>query len=186
MNQLRYFIPMALFLVLTVFLYKGLGRDPHLLDSTLIDKPAPAFNLPRVGDSTQVLRKEDLLGQVSLLNVWASWCVSCRQEHPLLMQLAKQKAIHLYGLNWKDELPAARTWLSEHGDPYLASGFDHTGRTGINYGVTGTPETFVLDKQGVVRYKQVGPISKEIFLEVLWPLIQRLETEPAQLLNPPS
>jgi len=181
MNQLRYFIPMALFLVLAVFLYKGLGLNPRQLDSTLINKAAPAFNLPQVGDSTQVLRQTDLLGHVSLLNVWASWCVSCRQEHPLLMQLAKQKTIHLYGLNWKDDLSAARAWLSEHGDPYLASGFDHTGRTGINYGVTGTPETFVLDKQGVVRHKQVGPISKEIFLEVLWPLIQRLEAEPAPL-----
>jgi cytochrome c biogenesis protein CcmG, thiol:disulfide interchange protein DsbE len=174
---MRYLIPLGLFGVLTVFLYIGLGLNPRELQSTLLDKPAPVFNLPQVNDPKQVLKKEDLLGKVSLINVWASWCVSCRQEHPLLMQLSKQKDIHLYGLNWKDELIAAKDWLVQHGDPYKTSAFDPTGRTGIDYGVTGTPETFVLDKEGIVRYKHIGPITKEVFIKILFPLMQQLEKQ---------
>jgi len=175
---MRYLIPLGVFVVLTAFLYIGLGLNPRALQSTLLDKPAPTFNLPQVNNPTQTLKKEDLLGKVSLINVWASWCVSCRQEHPLLMQLSKQKNIYLYGLNWKDELTAAKSWLMQHGDPYRASAFDPTGRTGIDYGVTGTPETFIIDKQGIVRYKYVGPITKDVFAKIIFPVIQQLENQP--------
>jgi len=179
MKTLRYLIPLGIFLILVIFLYIGLGLNPRQLDSTLIDQNAPVFNLPTVNKVTNTVTSEDFKGKVSLLNVWASWCVSCRQEHPLLMQLAKQNTVNLYGLNWKDELPAAQAWLARHGDPYIASAFDNTGRTGIDYGVTGTPETFVIDKKGVVRYKHIGPISVQQFSEILWPMIQELENEPA-------
>ncbi len=179
MKTLRYLIPLIMFMVLVVFLYIGLGKDPRKLDSTLIDQNAPVFDLPRVTQAEKRISSQELKGQVTLLNVWASWCVSCRQEHPLLMQLSQQKRINLYGLNWKDELPAAQAWLNRHGDPYIASAFDNTGRTGIDYGVTGTPETFVIDKQGVVRYKHVGPIGVRQFTDILWPMIQELENEPA-------
>ncbi len=179
MKTLRYLIPLGVFLILVVFLYVGLGLNPRQLDSTLINQKAPDFLLPRVNKVTETMTSEAFQGKVSLLNVWASWCVSCRQEHPLLMQLAKQKTVSLYGLNWKDQLPDAQTWLRRNGDPYLASAFDSNGRTGIDYGVTGTPETFVIDKQGVVRYKHVGPISVQQFNEILWPMIQELQEQPA-------
>ncbi len=179
MRSLRYLLPLFIFLMLVIFLYIGLGKDPRQLDSTLINQPAPQFLLPRVTKTTEILGSDTFKGKVSLFNVWASWCVSCRQEHPLLMQLAQQKRINLYGLNWKDELPDAQAWLQKHGDPYLASAFDNNGRIGIDYGVTGTPETFVIDKQGVIRYKHIGPISVQQFSTIIWPLIQTLENEPA-------
>lgn len=179
MKTFRYLIPLGIFLILVVFLYIGLGLNPRQLDSTLINQHAPEFKLPTVSTVTETVSSEDFKGKVSLLNVWASWCVSCRQEHPLLMQLAKQNTVSLYGLNWKDELPAAQAWLQRNGNPYLASAFDSTGRTGIDYGVTGTPETFIIDKQGVVRHKHIGPISVQQFNEELWPMIQKLQKEPA-------
>lgn len=173
----RYLLPLGVFAVLVGFLYVGLSLDPRKLDSTLIDKPAPAFVLPNLNESGKTITNRDMLGKVWILNVWASWCVSCRQEHPLLMQLDKQPTINLYGLNYKDKESDALNWLHRHGDPYRASAFDADGRTGIDYGVTGTPETFVIDKKGVVRYKYVGPITGEVFQQEMWPLLQKLEAE---------
>jgi len=176
---MRFFVPLLIFFTLIFFLYRGLSLDPRKMDSTLIDQIAPTFSLPEVADTKLIFSEQKFKGKVSLFNVWASWCVACRQEHPLLMQLSKQPNISLYGLNWKDELSDARGWLNQHGNPYVASGFDHDGRTGIDYGVTGTPETFIIDKQGRVRHKHVGPISVKIFTNELWPLMQELEKEPS-------
>jgi cytochrome c biogenesis protein CcmG/thiol:disulfide interchange protein DsbE len=176
--MLRYLLPLGIFMVLLGFLFKGLYLNPREIKSTLIDKPAPMFVLTQVDTPGKTFTRQDLIGQVTLLNVWASWCVSCREEHPLLMELSRQQAVKLYGLNWKDKLEDAKAWLKRHGNPYLASGHDESGRTGIDYGVTGTPETFVIDKQGVVRYKHVGPITVQVFEQTLWPLLQKLEAEP--------
>jgi cytochrome c biogenesis protein CcmG, thiol:disulfide interchange protein DsbE len=170
----RYLAPLLIFAVLVVFLYKGLSLNPRQLQSTLIDKPAPTFSLPSLTDPEKTINSADLKGEVWLLNVWASWCVSCRQEHPLLIQLAKQSALKIYGLNYKDERADALAWLARHGDPYIDSAIDAKGRTGMDYGVTGTPETFVIDKQGMVRYKYVGPLSVEVFTQQIWPLVQTL------------
>ncbi|HHO69558.1 MAG TPA: DsbE family thiol:disulfide interchange protein, partial [Gammaproteobacteria bacterium] len=142
---LRYLTPLLLFLALAGLLYKGLSLDPHRVPSPLIGKPAPAFSLPRLQQPDAVLSSDDLKGKVSLLNVWATWCVACRAEHPLLVQLARQ-GVPIYGLNYKDKRPDAQRWLQRYGNPYLANAFDADGRVGIDWGVYGTPETFVIDK----------------------------------------
>lgn len=175
--MLRYFLPLALFGLLAFLLYKGLSLNPQDIGSTRIDKAAPSFSLPDVKEAGRVLSDKDFLGKVSLFNVWASWCVTCRQEHPLLMQLAKQTDIPIYGLNYKDTLEEARTVLTKTGDPYVASGFDEKGRVGMDWGVTGTPETFVVDKKGIVRYKRTGPLTVELLQETILPLITQLKIE---------
>ena len=139
-----------------------------------IDKPAPAFALPVLHSPDKQITQNDLKGQVWLLNVWASWCVSCRQEHPLLVELAKAGIVPVYGLNYKDERNAGMQWLSEHGDPYVLSIMDADGRTGINYGVYGVPETFVIDKQGIIRHKHIGPITRQALEEEIIPKVKQL------------
>jgi cytochrome c biogenesis protein CcmG/thiol:disulfide interchange protein DsbE len=171
----RYLLPLAVFLVLAGFLAVGLNRDPHEIPSPLVDKPAPAFNLPRLDDPLQMISTQDLRGQVWLLNVWASWCVACRQEHPLLVELARTGAIKVYGLNYKDKREDALGLLRKSGDPYVKSVSDTEGLVGIDYGVYGVPETFVIDKQGVIRYKQIGPITAEAMRDTLLPLVKKLE-----------
>ena len=176
--MIRYSLPLGIFLVLVVFLYLGLYLNPRELESTLLNKPLPVFSLPQVNDPQKTIQHLDLQGKISMLNVWASWCVSCRQEHPLLMELARQKVVALYGLNWKDTLADAQDWLKQRGNPYQASAFDHSGRVGIDYGVTGTPETFLIDKKGLIRYKHVGPLTVDDFEKKIWPLIEKLNSEP--------
>ena len=171
----RYLLPLAVFMVLAGFLAVGLNRDPHEIPSPLVDKPAPTFNLPRVDDPMQMISTQDLRGQVWLLNVWASWCVACRQEHPLLVELARTGAIKVYGLNYKDKREDALGLLRKSGDPYVKSVSDTEGLVGIDYGVYGVPETFVIDKQGVIRYKQIGPITAEALRDTLLPLVKKLE-----------
>jgi cytochrome c biogenesis protein CcmG/thiol:disulfide interchange protein DsbE len=171
----RYLLPLAVFLVLAGFLAVGLNRDPHEVPSPLVDKPAPAFNLPRLDDPAQMISTQDLRGQVWLLNVWASWCVACRQEHPLLVDLARAGTIKVYGLNYKDKREDALGLLRKSGDPYVKSVSDTEGLVGIDYGVYGVPETFVIDKQGVIRYKQIGPITPEALRDTLLPLVKKLE-----------
>ena len=171
----RYLLPLAVFLVLAGFLAVGLNRDPHEIPSPLVDKPAPAFNLPRLDDPLQMISTQDLRGQVWLLNVWASWCVACRQEHPLLVDLARAGTLKVYGLNYKDKREDALGLLRKSGDPYVKSVSDTEGLVGIDYGVYGVPETFVIDKQGVIRYKQIGPITAEALRDTLLPLIKKLE-----------
>ena len=176
---MRYLIPLVVFVGVVIFLAIGLRLDPREVPSPFIGKPAPRFSLPQVVDAGKTLGNDDLKGQVSLLNVWASWCVSCRQEHPILIELAKQNIAPIYGLNYKDEREAALDWLQRFGNPYRTSAFDADGKVGIEWGVYGVPETFVIDKQGIIRYKQTGPVTEEILQEKLLPLIRQLQQEQA-------
>jgi cytochrome c biogenesis protein CcmG/thiol:disulfide interchange protein DsbE len=172
--QWKLLVPMALFLVLVVFLGLGLGRDPREVPSPFIDKPAPSLALPRLDDAGLMLRREDLLGQVWMLNVWASWCVACRVEHETLLALSRRKLLPIYGLNYKDTREAGQAWLLRYGNPYQASAMDAQGRAGIDWGVYGVPETFVIDAQGRVRLKHVGPLTEEVIATRIEPLLKEL------------
>lgn len=174
MKYLKFLIPMGIFLVLVLFLGAGLKLDPKEVPSPLIGKPAPAFALARLDDPAQTIRRDDLLGQVWMLNVWASWCVACREEHPLLVEFAKSKMLPIYGLNYKDQRAAGQKWLADFGNPYNASLSDLDGRVGIDYGVYGVPETFIIDRQGVVRFKQIGPVTPEVIRTKIEPLVRQL------------
>ena len=171
----RYLLPLALFLGVSVLLLKGLGLNPRLVESPLIDKPAPTFSLQQLKNPDSTLSDLDFKGQVSLFNVWATWCVACRAEHPLLMDLARSGVVPVYGLNYKDERSAAISWLRRIGDPYQANAFDADGRVGIDWGVYGTPETFVIDKQGIIRYKHIGPLTREVMQQTILPLVEKLK-----------
>ena len=171
----RYLLPLGIFLVLVVFLGMGLGLNPREIPSPLIDKPAPAFDLTRLHEPGKSLTPADMQGKVWLLNVWASWCVSCREEHPVLVELAKTNRVPIVGLNYKDQRPEALRWLQQFGDPYVMSIVDGDGRVGINYGVYGVPETFVIDKAGVIRYKQIGPVTPKALNEKILPLVAKLQ-----------
>jgi len=175
MKTFRWSIPLAIFVVLVAFLWIGLGRDPREVPSPLIGKPAPAFRLAKLHAPNEMLSASDLKGKVWLLNVWASWCVSCREEHPLLVQLARANIVPVYGLNYKDDPQAGRDWLVKNGDPYTASIVDRDGRVGIDYGVYGVPETFLIDKSGTIRYKQIGPITPQALQEKILPLVRELQ-----------
>lgn len=167
-------IPFALFLVLVIFLAIGLTRDPREIPSPLIDKPAPAFSLPQLAKSDQPLRLADMQGKVWLLNVWASWCAACRDEHPVLVEFARQGVLPIIGLNYKDKRADAEAWLKEFGDPYATSIVDADGRVGIDYGVYGVPETFLIDGAGRIRYKQIGPITPEVLAKEILPRVRQL------------
>ena len=171
----KFLLPLALFLVLVVFLAIGLSRDPHEVPSPLVNKPAPAFVLPQLSNSQQIFKSEEMRGRVWLLNVWASWCVACREEHPLLVELSRTGVVPIYGLNYKDERRNALAWLEAFGDPYTLSLADTDGRVGIDYGVYGVPETFVIDRNGVIRYKQIGPVTAEALQEKIIPLVKELQ-----------
>lgn len=173
----RYLIPLGIFFTLVAFLYIGLGLNPREVPSPLIDKSAPEFALPTVKNPRKTLSLADLSKEVSLFNVWASWCVSCRQEHPLLVELARQGLVPIYGLNYKDARQDALRWLNTLGDPYTASAFDQDGRVGIDWGVYGVPETFVVDQRGIIRYKHTGPISVGDWENTLLPMIRQLQAE---------
>ena len=172
----RFLIPLGLFVVLAIFLGKGLQLDPRQVDSPLINKPAPDFALTSLAEPDKTIRRQDMLGKVWMLNVWASWCVSCRAEHPVLVDYAKRKQVPLVGLNYKDERADGLAWLKGGGDPYDFSLYDREGRTGIDYGVYGVPETFIIDKQGVIRYKHIGPITPDALAEKIEPLLQKLNS----------
>ncbi len=169
----RFLAPLLAFLALAGLLYKGLSLDPREVPSPLIDKPAPTFSLPRLQQPEVLLGNADFAGKVSLFNVWATWCVACRQEHPVLMELA-QRGIPIYGLNYKDVRSDAQRWLQRFGNPYLANAFDEEGRVGIDWGVYGTPETFIVDKQGIIRHKHIGPLTQKSVDEEILPLIKKL------------
>ena len=175
---MRFLIPLGVFLVMVIFLAIGLSLDPRNIPSPLIGKPTPTFNLPEVSDPSKTLTPESFRGRVVLLNVWASWCVSCRQEHPVLLELAQRQEVPIFGLNYKDQLTAARDWLSKFGNPYEASGFDQDGRVGIDLGVYGVPETFVIDKKGLIRMKHTGPVTPQALEKDILPLVERLKQEP--------
>lgn len=172
----RYLLPLGIFIVLLAFLAVGLKLNPREVPSPLIGKPVPAFRLAQLHSPGQNFGPEDLKGKVWLVNVWASWCVSCRQEHPVLLDLARRNIVPIVGLNHKDESEQAKRWLIQYGgDPYLLSVADMDGRVGIDFGVYGVPETFVIDKQGVIRYKQIGPVTVEALEKKILPLIKELQ-----------
>lgn len=173
--MLRYLLPLAAFLAMAVFLAMGLSRDPRAVPSAMIDKPAPAIGLPSLLEPDQKLDVQSLRGQVWLLNVWASWCGPCKEELPVLREAARRHGIPLYGLNYKDKPEDARAWLARNGNPYIASASDVDGRVGIEYGVYGVPETFVIDGDGRIRYKQLGLITPELWRTRLQPMIESLQ-----------
>ena len=173
----KWSVPLAIFAALLVFLYVGLFRDPREVPSPLIGKPAPAFALHQLHSPEKTLATADMRGQVWLLNVWASWCESCRVEHPLLVEMARQEIAPIVGLNYKDKDDLGKAWLAERGDPYAVSVVDADGRVGIDWGVYGVPETFVVDKAGVIRYKQIGAITVDALQKKIVPLIRELQKE---------
>jgi len=174
MKSLRFLIPLALFGALAWFLYAGLSLNPREVLSPLIGKPAPAFALPRLDDPTQTVKREDLLGKVWVMNVWASWCAPCREEHPLVVAFARERKVPVIGLNYKDRPGDARTWLERLGNPYAATLIDFDGKVGIDFGVYGVPETFVIDAQGVVRFKHVGVLTRQVISQKIEPLLKEL------------
>lgn len=180
---LKFGVPLAVFVVIVCFLYTGLGRDPREIPSPLVGKPAPAFVLPKLQEEG-TLGVADMKGKVWLLNVWASWCTACQIEHPLLVDLARQNVVPIVGLNYKDKPAEAKAWLAKLGDPYFVSVADRDGRVGIDYGVYGVPETFVIDGNGVIRYKQIGPITAESLRTKIIPLVKKLGESQGESLGP--
>ncbi|MBL4722046.1 MAG: DsbE family thiol:disulfide interchange protein [Alphaproteobacteria bacterium] len=174
MPRILFLAPLALFAIVAAYLAVGLTRDARILPSALIDKPAPQFDLKALKDGDPGFSTADLKGDVILVNIFASWCVPCRAEHPLLMRLAQDKTIKIYGLNWKDRKKDAIAWLNELGDPYDLIGHDLSGRAGIEWGVYGVPETYLIDRDGRIRYKKVGPMVEETLTNEILPLIQEL------------
>lgn len=179
----KFAIPVALFALVGLLLAYGLKLDPRKIPSPLIDKPLPAFALPTVADPARTVAAEDLRGRVYLLNVWASWCVACREEHPLLVDLAKTGAVPIIGLNYKDPREDAIRWLKALGDPYETSLADLDGRVGIELGVYGVPETFLIDRDGIIRYKHIGPVTPEVLANVLLPRVAELRGAAPALSN---
>lgn len=177
--MLRYLLPLAVFAVLVIFLGLGLKLDPRQVPSPLVGRPAPQFSLPRLHENTRSLGPKNLKGKVWILNVWASWCVSCRAEHPVLNAWNRDGDIMLIGLNYKDASNDALNWLKQLGNPYTHSVVDSKGRVGLDWGVYGVPESFVVDKQGIIRYKHIGPVSMEDLKNTLVPLLERLNGESA-------
>jgi cytochrome c biogenesis protein CcmG/thiol:disulfide interchange protein DsbE len=169
----RFIIPIGLFAALVAFLFIGLGRDKETLASPLIGKPAPQFELPRVDDTSQKVSNRDFAGRPYVVNIWGSWCVECRHEHEALMEIARRGELPLVGLNWKDELPLAREWLKQLGNPYVASGFDPEGDVGIDWGAYGAPETFLVDARGIIIHKHVSPMTIEVWERDFLPLVKQ-------------
>lgn len=170
----KFWIPIAIFIVLGVVLASGLWHDPRKIPSPLVGKALPTFELPSLKDPNKTLRNADFAGRVVLINVWASWCAACKTEHPLLVELARRNIVPIVGLNYKDARADALQVLDSSGDPYVVSLADSSGRTGIDWGVYGVPETFLIDKQGIIRHKHIGPITRESLEKELLPLIQKL------------
>ena len=170
----RFLLPLVTFIVLVLFLGIGLNLKPREVPSPLIDKPAPTFRVPQLYEEAKTIAPEEMRGKVWLLNVWASWCVTCREEHPLLVEFARQNLVPIYGLNYKDKREDAIAWLAERGNPYVVTAHDLSGNVGIDWGVYGVPETFVIDKLGIIRYKQIGPVTPEALSDKIIPLVKEL------------
>lgn len=177
--MMKYFLPLGGFILLCGLLFFGLGNDPKKVPSPFIGKPAPAFELPRLYAEGETLSPQNMQGKVWMLNVWASWCVSCRAEHAVITKLINDTGIEIVGLNYKDGNDDAKRWLTQFGNPYYAIAVDMEGRTGIDWGVYGVPETFVVDKKGVIRLKHIGPVTEEDLTNELIPLIETLRGESA-------
>ena len=173
----RFLLPLVIFLVMVYFLFVGLNLDPREVPSPLVGKPAPMFSLPRLDDPKESFSPKEMLGKVWLLNVWASWCGACRDEHPILIELSKSGLVPVYGMDYKDTREDAQQWLQQGGNPYVATVMDVDGRVGINYGVYGVPETYVIDKTGIIAYKQIGPVTDESLRNKILPLVKRLQAQ---------
>jgi cytochrome c biogenesis protein CcmG/thiol:disulfide interchange protein DsbE len=171
----KFLLPLAVLVVVVGFLGVGLKLNPREVPSPLIGKAAPPFTLPVLHAPGKTVSNTELKGQVWLLNVWASWCVTCREEHPVLVELSKQKIVPIIGLNYKDQSDDARAWLKKFGDPYVMSLVDAKGKIGIDYGVYGVPETYVIDRDGVIRYKKIGPVTPDTVREKILPLVKQLK-----------
>ena len=176
-KSLLYLLPVALFFLLVIFLARGLFLNPGMVPSPLLNKSAPEFSLPQLYEESQMVSVEEKLGKPWLLNVWASWCVACREEHEVLKQLVRYPGIDLVGLNYKDQPADAKQWLQRWGNPYTTIATDVDGRTGIDWGVYGVPETFIIDSSGIIRYKHIGPIKVKDLSETIIPLMQQMIEE---------
>ncbi len=175
MNRLGYFLPLAVLTVLAVYFLLGLGRDPHVLPSALINTPVTAFDLPAIDGKIRGFSSVDLKGQISLVNVFGSWCIACQQEHQFLMNLARRNVIPIYGIDWREmDRKSGPAWLKRYGNPYTLVGDDPKSRGAIAFGVTGAPESFLIDKDGVVRFKHTGPLSDKIWTTKFSPIISEL------------
>lgn len=177
-KRARFVLPLILFLGVVFLLWKGLFLHPAEVPSPLVDKPVPTFELPLLHYPNKVTTNKDFLGHITLLNVWASWCKACAEEHAFLLELAKNEYLTLYGLNYKDDQIAAQKWLKELGDPFQIIATDKLGNVAIDWGVYGTPETFLIDKKGVIRYKHIGPLTPESYKKNIEPLIEKIRKEP--------
>ena len=167
----RYLTPLILVAVMIPVFMIGLNRDPTVVPSPFIDKVAPPFELPTLKEPGRTVGTSDYLGEMALLNVWATWCVGCRQEHDFLLKLAGEIDIPIYGLNWRDRRAPALVWLQQLGDPYVDSAYDEDGRVGIDWGVYGAPETFLIDKDGVILHKHISPLTEEVWQRDFQPKI---------------
>ena len=172
--KIKFILPLAIFLGLVAFFIVGLNRDPREIPSPLINKPAPFFKINQLAAANKEFSPVDMRGKVWVFNVWASWCGACREEHPVLMEFSNAHVAPIIGLDYKDKREDALAILADSGNPYVLSAFDQNGRVGIDYGVYGVPETYVIDKFGVIRYKRIGPVTKEILTKDIYPLIEKL------------
>jgi cytochrome c biogenesis protein CcmG/thiol:disulfide interchange protein DsbE len=173
--MMRFILPFVIFIVLAVFLFVGLKLDPREVPSPLVGKPTPAFVLPQLHNPGKQFSPSDMKGKVWILNVWASWCVACEAEHPVLMELARLNIVPIYGMAYKDKRDASLAVLQQRGNPYVLTAVDADGRVGIDYGVYGVPESYVIDKQGIIQYKQIGPVTPQNLRETILPLVAELE-----------
>jgi cytochrome c biogenesis protein CcmG/thiol:disulfide interchange protein DsbE len=175
--MMRFILPFVVFMIMAAFMYVGLGLNPREVPSPLVGKAAPSFTLPQLHEPSKQFSPQDMKGKVWLFNVWASWCTACEGEHPIFMQLARQNIVPIYGMDYKDKREDGEAWLRKHGNPYALVVSDMEGRVGIDYGVYGVPETYLIDKQGVIQYKQIGAVTPEILDEKILPLIKELQAK---------
>lgn len=175
-RKLSLILPFILFLIVAGIFWKGLSLHPEQVPSPLVNKSIPAFQLPTLS-TQQLITNKDFIGHITLLNIWSSWCHACSDEHTFLMKLGKEHYLTLYGLNYKDNPADAKNWLDKNGNPYKVVAIDEKGRVAIDWGVYGTPETFIIDKNGVIRFKQIGPITPDIWNHRMKPLIEQLLQE---------
>ncbi len=173
----RFILPFVVFMIVAVFLFIGLGLNPHEVPSPLVGKPAPAFTLPQLHEPDKQFSLQDMKGKVWLFNVWASWCTACEYEHPVFMELSRQNLVPLYGMDYKDKREDGMAWLQKHGNPYTLVLSDAEGRVGIDYGVYGVPETYLIDKQGIIQYKHIGMVTERDLKEKILPLVKELQAK---------
>jgi len=175
--MMRFILPFVVFVILVFFLFAGLKLNPREVPSPLVGKEAPVFTLPQLHEPTKQFSPADMKGKVWLLNVWASWCTACEGEHPVFLELSRQNIVPIYGMDYKDKREDGEAWLRKHGNPYTLVVSDAEGRVGIDYGVYGVPETYVIDKQGIIQHKQIGAVSPKIMSETILPLVKELQAK---------